>query len=68
VAGWVFAIALLSVQNFTPVSLHLFTYQSVEIPIGIVLALAVGVGILGTAIAQILLKLTVPQENLDDNE
>ncbi|GAB4334354.1 MAG: hypothetical protein OHK0047_23130 [Leptolyngbyaceae cyanobacterium] len=55
VALWIGAIAILSVQNFTPVSFRFFTFQSIEIPIGIVLAFAVGVGAVGTAFFQLLL-------------
>lgn len=55
VALWIAAIAILSVQNFTPVSFRFFTFQSIEIPIGIILAFAVGLGAVGTALLQLLL-------------
>lgn len=55
VAFWIGAIAILSVQNFTPVSFQFFTFQSIQIPIGIVLAFAVGLGAVGTAMLQLLL-------------
>ena len=37
-ALWVAAIAILSVQNATPVSLRLLWFQSVELPVGVVLS------------------------------
>lgn len=43
--------AILSVQNATAVSLHFLAWRSVPIPVGIVLAFATGVGVLGGAIA-----------------
>lgn len=52
VAIWVVAIAILSVQNFEPVSLKFFTFQSIKIPVGIVLAFSAGVGLVGVAILQ----------------
>ncbi len=55
VALWIAAIAILSVQNFTPVSFQFFTFRSIQIPIGIVLAFAVGLGAVGTALLQLLL-------------
>jgi uncharacterized integral membrane protein len=55
VALWVATIAILSVQNFTPVAFQFFTFRSIQMPIGIVLALAVGLGAVGTALLQLLL-------------
>jgi len=55
VAAWIAAIAILSVQNFTPVTFQFFTFQSIQIPIGIVLAFAVGLGAIGMALLQLLL-------------
>ncbi|MDX2098046.1 MAG: hypothetical protein SFW36_09750 [Leptolyngbyaceae cyanobacterium bins.59] len=51
-AGWIVAIAILSVQNATLVSLKFFTLQSIQIPVGVVLSFSIGVGILGAAIVQ----------------
>lgn len=55
VAFWVVVIAILSVQNATPVSLKFLTFQSVQIPVGLVLAFSVGLGIIGTGLLQPLL-------------
>lgn len=52
VAIWVVAIAILSVQNATPVSLKFLTYQSIQLPVGLVLAFSAGLGIIGTALTQ----------------
>jgi len=43
--------AILSVQNATAVSVHFLAWRSVPIPIGIILGFAIGVGVLGGAIA-----------------
>jgi uncharacterized integral membrane protein len=37
-ALWIAAIAILSVQNATPVSLRFLWFQSVELPLGVVLS------------------------------
>lgn len=55
VATWVVAIAIISVQNATPVSLQLLIFRSVELPFGLVLAFSAGAGIMAMAIAQPLL-------------
>lgn len=51
-AIWIGAIALISVQNYTPVSLRFFTAESFQMPVGLVLAFSVGLGLVGTAIVQ----------------
>jgi uncharacterized integral membrane protein len=66
VAMWVGAIAILSVQNFTPVALNLLTFQSVEIPLGLVVAFSVGIGMVGMAIAQLLLTASAQTSAEDD--
>ena len=50
VAGWVSAIALVSVQNATPVSLQFLTFQSVQLPMGLVLAFSAAIGMVGMAV------------------
>lgn len=52
VAVWVAAIAIISVQNATPVSLKFLTFQSVQIPVGLVLAFSAGVGLIAMAVLQ----------------
>nr|WP_290221456.1 LapA family protein [Trichocoleus desertorum] len=52
--AWVMAIAIISVQNFAPVSFEFLLFKSVEIPFGIVLAFSVGLGVVGMALVQLL--------------
>ncbi len=64
VAIWVVAIAIISVQNATPVSLKFFTFESIQIPVGLVLAFSAGVGIISIALLQPLWGLSgSPQRN-----
>lgn len=51
-AGWMLAIALISVQNATPVSLRFLSFQSIQIPMGLVLALSVSLGLITVPILQ----------------
>jgi uncharacterized integral membrane protein len=51
-AGWLLAIAVISVQNATPVSLRFLAFQSIQIPMGLVLALSVAMGLLIVPILQ----------------
>lgn len=46
VAIWIVAIALLSVQNATLVSLKFLFWQTVPLPAGLLLAIALGSGLL----------------------
>jgi uncharacterized integral membrane protein len=50
-AVWISAIALLAIQNATPVVLQFLTVQSVAIPVGLVLAFSASLGIVGAALA-----------------
>lgn len=52
VAIWVVAIAIISVQNATPVSLKFLTFESIQIPIGLLLAFSASIGLLAMAILQ----------------
>ena len=52
IAGWVLAIALISVQNATPVSLKFLAFQSIQVPFGLMLAFWVAVGLVSAAVLQ----------------
>jgi uncharacterized integral membrane protein len=70
VAIWIVAIAIVSVQNATPISLKFFTFQSIQIPFGLVLAFSVGLGIIGMALLQPLWSLAgsgLGNSRLDDD-
>ncbi|PSB15521.1 DUF1049 domain-containing protein [Phormidesmis priestleyi ULC007] len=68
IAVWIGAIALISVQNATPLSLRFLSFQLVEMPFGLILAFSAGVGVIGTAIAQPLLGFSSPQRDQDDDD
>jgi len=67
-AFWVVAIAILSVQNAAPVTLKFLTYQSIQIPVGLVLAFSAGVGIIGMALLQPLWSLAGSRQSDDRSE
>ncbi|MEM6839853.1 MAG: DUF1049 domain-containing protein [Cyanobacteria bacterium P01_C01_bin.120] len=48
-AGWIVAIAILSVQNATPVTIKFLGLQSVALPFGVVLSFGVAGGLIVTA-------------------
>ncbi|NJN87674.1 MAG: LapA family protein [Leptolyngbyaceae cyanobacterium SL_7_1] len=50
VAFWIGFVALLSVQNAAPVALRFLFLQSVEMPLGLVLAFCVAIGMIGMAL------------------
>ncbi|MBW4522130.1 MAG: DUF1049 domain-containing protein [Scytolyngbya sp. HA4215-MV1] len=77
ITTWVIAIAILSVQNVyvtdaqgnaSLVSLKFLTFQSIKLPLGIVLAFGVGTGVAGTAILLPLLGSSSTQNNFEDDD
>jgi uncharacterized integral membrane protein len=57
-ALWVATIAIVAVQNATPVSIRLLTLRSIEIPFGVLLAFGAAGGMVAAAIGLELLRLT----------
>jgi uncharacterized integral membrane protein len=57
-ALWVAAVAIVAVQNATPVSIRLLTLQSIEIPFGVLLAFGAAVGMVAAAVGLLLLGLS----------
>ncbi len=66
VTVWIGAIALISVQNATPLSLRFLSFQLVEMPFGLILAFSAGAGVIGTAIVQPLGARTQREDEEDD--
>ncbi|BAY85392.1 hypothetical protein NIES267_48920 [Calothrix parasitica NIES-267] len=73
IALWIIAIAIISVQNATPVSLRFLTFESIQIPVGLLLTFFVAIGIIATSFIQPLLlksnkKRSTSRRYEDDNE
>ncbi len=49
-AAWVSAIALVSVQNATPVSLQFLVWRSVQVPLGLLIGFSASIGVVGAAL------------------
>ena len=67
-ASWVMAIAILSVQNAAPVSLKFLTFESIQLPVGVVLAFSAVVGIMGMALVQPLWSLVGSGQSNSESE
>ena len=67
-ASWVIAIAILSLNNVTPVSLKFLTFQSIELPFFLVLAFSAAVGMIGMALTQPLWSLGSSQSGNSQSE
>ncbi len=61
VAILVSAIGIISVQNAAPVSLNFIFFQSIQLPLGVVLALSMSAGLIGGALLQ-------PLWNISDSQ
>jgi uncharacterized integral membrane protein len=57
-ATWIVVTAVMAVQNATGVSLRFLGGQTIQIPVGVLLALAVAVGVLGGAIVPLVWQVT----------
>lgn len=56
IAAWVGAIAVFSVQNYTLISLKFLVFETIKLPIGVVLAFCFGTGLVGGATIPLLLR------------
>jgi uncharacterized integral membrane protein len=54
-AVWVVVIAIIAVQNATPVSIRLLNFQSIDIPFGVLLAFFGAAGMIGAPLMLLLL-------------
>lgn len=61
-AAWISAIAILSIQNITPVSLKFLGAASIQMPIGVVLAFSVGIGSIAGAMLPVFWQLAGRQQ------
>lgn len=68
IAGWISAIAILSIQNFTPVSLKFLSFETIQLPVGIVLAFSVAVGVVGGAIAPVIWQFAGKQREYEEDD
>jgi len=62
-AFWISAIAILAVQNATPISLRFLFFESVQLPVGVILAFSVALGLLGAALFKPIAQLGLTTQN-----
>lgn len=62
-AFWMSAIAILAIQNATPITLRFLFLESVQLPIGLILAFSVSLGLLGGALFKPLAQLGLTPHN-----
>ncbi len=54
-AFWLIAIAIFSIQNIQPASIKFIFWQSIQIPVGVLLAICAGVGMIFGSLLPLLL-------------
>lgn len=68
VAVWIVAISLLSMQNADPIRLKFLRYQTIQLPVGFVLAVSAGVGVVATSLMQPLWGMgDTPARSIEDD-
>ncbi|NJL40304.1 MAG: LapA family protein [Leptolyngbyaceae cyanobacterium RM2_2_4] len=67
-AAWVCAIALISVQNARAVTIQFLFLQSVEIPLGLLLAFCMAIGTVGMALMLPLWRSPRPSSRYSRND
>ena len=67
-AGWIITMAVFSIQKINPGVLRFFTWESLKLPIGVLLAFCVGLGlVLGSLLPLLLPKpKKYPRQRLSD--
>ncbi|MEB3119833.1 MAG: lipopolysaccharide assembly protein LapA domain-containing protein [Snowella sp.] len=50
VGGWIMTMAVFAIQNIQPVSLKFLQFESIKVPIGVLLAFSLGIGFFIAAI------------------
>ncbi|TVQ44934.1 MAG: LapA family protein [Gloeocapsa sp. DLM2.Bin57] len=50
IMGWIVSVAVFSIQNIQPVSISFLVWESITMPIGVLLAFCVGFGLILGAI------------------
>jgi uncharacterized integral membrane protein len=74
IAGWIATMSVFSIQNITPVALKFLTFESIKIPIGVLLSIGVGTGfVLGSFVplffgSQKLSRRKLSEMNIDEFE
>ncbi len=68
IAFWIIAIAIISVQNATPITLKFLTFESISIPVGLLLAFCICLGIMGMALLLPLWSLTRSRQTSSDDD
>ncbi|PSF38111.1 DUF1049 domain-containing protein [Aphanothece hegewaldii CCALA 016] len=56
IAGWIATMSVFSIQNITPFSLKLLQFESIKIPIGVLLSISVGTGFILGSFVPLFLK------------
>ncbi|MGL5136113.1 MAG: lipopolysaccharide assembly protein LapA domain-containing protein [Planktothrix sp.] len=62
-AFWMSAIAILAIQNATPISLRFLFLESVQLPVGVLLAFSVSLGLLSAALFKPIAQLGLTPQN-----
>jgi putative membrane protein len=56
VAGWIMTMAVFAIQNINPVSLKFLQFESIKLPVGILLAFCLGIGFFLGSLIPLFLK------------
>ena len=61
IAGWIATFAVFSIQNIQEISLKFLGFESIKLPVGVLLAFSVGAGMVVGAIAPLFWQVPKPR-------
>lgn len=62
IMGWIISVSVFSIQNIQPVRIKFLVWESITMPIGVLLSFSVGFGLILGAILPIAWGLLVPNK------
>jgi uncharacterized integral membrane protein len=66
--GWIITMSVFSIQNINPVSLRFLGFESIKLPVGVLLSFGVGLGLILGSLAPLLLPKSKKRSRLSGED
>ncbi len=67
ISSWLIMIATFSIQNIQPVSLKFLLFESIKLPVGVMLTFSVALGMLIGSFVPLIWQLFLSQSKIEEN-